>query len=223
RALQIEQEHARIELVAQEAARQRAAITEQTVQVVARRIEEEQMLLAQQQVRLETEQRVLAEIEQRVSAEVLATAAAEEREIAEQHARETAQQQEMAAREATRAAEKLTELKQRESERLLEQAEQTRAESATYELMARLRNSGRIGKFAKAVGLVSVMAFVGLSLPLLFGQDSTVNAQPVTTANESAHAAPAETKAVEAKHDLAAETYVVLGDLKMSGQLSKKN
>ncbi len=88
--------------------------------------------------------------------------------------------------------------------------------------MSRLRKNSRIGKLAKAVGLVSVMAFVGLALPLFYGQNNAVNAQPVT-ASQPIRPVAVEAKPVAAQSDLEADTRLVLGGLRMSGELGLKN
>lgn len=231
RAAKAEQAQLQAEQDALRFAQERIVIAEQAGQIAVRQREEEYKLLAQQQVRLETEQRVLAEIEGRVKAEVQASAAAEEREIAEQCAREAAQTRAMLAHEAMLAAQQRAELDEQENIRLREQTEQSRAEVEAHQLMARLRSNKKVGRLVKAAGLVSVMAFIGFSLPMFNEQQAVPEqlaavGQPVhSVMNLAMNQADKKTIAVALPESNGESekpaTYLALGSLKLSDQLGQ--
>jgi hypothetical protein len=163
----IQSGHAQLqaEQAALHAARESAVIAEQAEQIAVRQHQEGQKLLAQQQARLEAEQRVLDEIEARVKAEVKASAVAEEREIAVHYARDIAQIKAMFAQEATFVAQQLAELENpEENARFQVQITQSRSEVMARRLMGYLGKVKQLGRMGKVVGMISVVALIGLSL-----------------------------------------------------------
>lgn len=183
------------------------------------------MLLTQQQARLEAKQRTLDEIKAHVQSEMQARMAAEERETAERRARDAAQTRAMLAHEAILAAQQRTDLEEQESARLRAQIEQSRAEVATHQLMARLRKNKQIGRLVKGAVLVSAMSFIGLSLPVLLAQKE-VSVQPAAASQLAEQAGEDAISIAQAElkiEQLKPASYLALSGLKLTDQLGQRN
>lgn len=210
----------RLEQAAQSLAEQRAVVAEQAEQVAVQQHEEEQKLLAQQQQALENEQRLLTEIAQRIAAEEQAAIATEAREIAERAAREAAKTKAMLEHQAMTLAQQCVELDRREEARLRAQIEQSQAEVAARRMVARLCRNKQIIRLVKATGVAA--AFVGISLSVFHALD-TAPAQPAEVSQPMHAALPADAGAVTLLDPKPADEPLLLGDLKMSDHLTKKD
>ena len=164
RATLSEQAQLQAEQAACRAAQARADIAEQAGHYAAQQHEMEQMLLAQQQARLENERQLLAETEMLARSETLAGATSEDRKAAMQRARETAQNRALLEQEAAIVARQLAELEEGGNARLHEQTVHSRAEVMTRRLLMRLDQIGRIGTPWKVAGMIAAMIMIGLSL-----------------------------------------------------------
>jgi hypothetical protein len=229
RVIQAEQAQLQAEQAACKAARERVAISEQAEQLAVRQYEKEQMLLVQQQVRLENERQILLGTEIRLKSEIQASAALEEREEAiEQRTRETAQIKAMFAQEATLVAQQLAELERiDENIQLPAQIDQSRAGAITRRLMIRLGKIKQIGRMGKAIGIISAMAIIGFSLPEFHVQkidtvqSATVD-QPVRAEMKQPEQNQISTVQGESKLErVNSPTNLAFGDLKITDHLGE--
>jgi hypothetical protein len=129
-----------------------------------RQNEIEQLLLAQQQARLDNEREILVETEMRVKSEMQACADSEERKVLMQRARASAQAKAELAQEEARIARQFAELEECGNARLDSQLTRSRTEMMIFRLMTGMSRVMQFGRLGKSAGVISAALLIGISL-----------------------------------------------------------